>query len=292
MDAKKLVNTAENFSIHSGAKNLVVERKNILSQADTIFFNLTGVSVQPYRLVFVAKNLSADGLDGFIEDNYKKNRTPLNPDGTTEFNFTIENIPGSYAANRFRIVFKEAAVLPVTFAGIKAIKKGSNISVEWKVENEKNMLHYEVEKSLDGNRFTQSAIVAASNNGAGTYNWIDKSVTPGYNYYRIRSIDLNGRPSLSQIVKVLITESPSTITIYPNRITDGMVNLQLTNQSAGTYKTRLLNPVGQVITSKEINLAAGSSTQQINWEYKLAYGVYQLQVTKPDGVVKVIKVMY
>jgi hypothetical protein len=292
MDAKKQVNAAENLSIHSGAKNLVVERRNILSQADTIFFNLTGVSVQPYRLVFVAKNLSADGLDGFIEDNYKKNRTPLNPDGTTEFNFTIENIPGSYAANRFRIVFKEAAILPVTFVGIKATQKGSNISVQWKVENEKNMLHYEVEKSLDGNQFSRSAIVAANNNGAGTYNWVDESVTPGYNYYRIRSVDRDGRSSLSQIVKVLMTNSPSAITIHPNRITNGIVNLQLTNQPAGIYKIRLLNPVGQVITSQEMNLAAGSSTQQINWDYKLANGVYHLQVTKPDGTVKVIKVMY
>jgi uncharacterized repeat protein (TIGR01451 family) len=292
MDAKKLVNTAENFSIYSGTKKLVVERRNTLSEADTIFFNLTGVSVQPYRLVFVAKNLSADGLDGYIEDNYKKTRTKLTPDGTTEFNFTIENIPGSYASNRFRIVFKEAAVLPVTFVAVKATQKGTNISVEWKVENEKNIQHYEVEKSLDGSRFTQSATIVASNNGARIYNWVDESVVPGYNYYRIRSVDLNGRFTLSQIVKVLITKSHSAIAIHPNRITNGIVNLQLTNQPAGIYTVRLLNPIGQIITSKEMNLAAGSSTQQINWDYKLAHGVYQLQITKPDGVVKVIKVMY
>jgi hypothetical protein len=292
MDAKKLVNTAENFSIRSGAKNLVVERRNTISQTDTIFFNLTGVSVQPYRLVFVTKNVSADGLDGFIEDNYKKTRTKLNPDGTTEFNFTIENIPGSYASNRFRIVFKEAVVLPVTFVGVKATQKGPNISVEWKIENEKNTQHYEVEKSLDGNRFIPSAIVAVNNNGAGTYNWVDESAIPGYHYYRIRSVDLNGRSTLSQIVKVLITESHSAITIHPNRITNGVVNLQLTNQPAGIYTVRLLNPIGQMIIAKEMNLAAGSSTQQINWDYKLAHGVYQLQITKPDGEVKVIKVVY
>jgi hypothetical protein len=164
--------------------------------------------------------------------------------------------------------------------------------VEWKVENEKNIQHYEVEKSLDGSRFTQSATIVASNNGARIYNWVDESVVPGYNYYRIRSVDLNGRSALSQIVKVLITKSHSAIAIHPNRITNGIVNLQLTNQPAGIYTVRLLNPIGQIITSKEMNLAAGSSTQQINWDYKLAHGVYQLQITKPDGVVKVIKVMY
>ena len=109
MDANKLVNTSENLSVVSGGKDLVIERRQPIIASDTVFYNLTNVRAQPYRYEFIASNLSANGLQGFIEDNYLQTKTPLNMEGTTIVNFTIENIPGSYAANRFRIVFREAA---------------------------------------------------------------------------------------------------------------------------------------------------------------------------------------
>ncbi len=57
--------------------------------------------------------------------------------------------------------------------------------VEWKVENESNMKQYEVEKSVDGNKFTKAATIEAINGRANDYNWLDQHVSAGYNYYRI-----------------------------------------------------------------------------------------------------------
>lgn len=82
------------------------------------------------------------------------------------------------------------------------------------------------------------------------------------------------------------------ITIYPNPIVDGIINLQFINEPAGKYGIRLLNPLGQVIVSKQIERADGNSAESIKWDYKQAHGIYQLEVTKPDGSVKIIKVMY
>src|SRR5690606_11352401 len=131
------------------------------------------------------------------------------------------------------------------------------------------------------------------NMGNVTYNYIDKDAQLGYHYYRIRGIDLSGKESYTQIAKVFIAETirPS-IGIYPNPITNGVVNLQLVNQPAGKYGIRLVNPVGQVIVSKQITLAGGNHTEKIDWDYKLAHGMYQLEVTKPDGGLHIIKVMY
>jgi hypothetical protein len=294
MDANKLVNASENLSVVSGGKNLVIERRQPIIASDTIFYNLTNVRAQPYRYEFIATNLSFNSLQGFIEDNYLQTKTPLNMEGTTIVNFTIENIPGSYAADRFRIVFKEmaAAPLPVTVTSLKAYPKNADIAVEWKVENESNMLQYEIEKSGDGNQFSKVATVAAKNVAINSYSWLDKNAVAGYNYYRIRSIDVNGKISYTEIVKVLMGKMVSEITIYPNPVVNGKINLQLTNQPAGIYGIRLLNPLGQVIVSKSVTHAEGSSSQSIAWDYNLAHGVYQLEITKPNGDVKVIKVMY
>ena len=83
---------------------LAIERRIPVTQNDTIFLNLTGVRVQQYRFVFNAENLDPR-MEAFLEDSYLNTRTPVNMSGSTEVNFSMVNIPGSYAADRFRIVF-------------------------------------------------------------------------------------------------------------------------------------------------------------------------------------------
>jgi len=166
--------------------------------------------------------------------------------------------------------------------------------VEWRVENEKDMKQYEVEKSADGIQFTTMSIKAAAVNGGRSASYVTIDVAPitGYNYYRIKSVDINGKTAYTSIVKVLMGTTKQDITIVPNPITDGMIHLQLMNQPQGKYGIRLLNKLGQVIVSRQISHADGSSTELIKWDFKLAHGIYQLEVTKPDGGVKGINVLY
>ena len=293
LDARKSFNTGENLSIKSGGKLLVIERKRTIKQNDTIFLNLTGVRVQQYRFTFNAENLDPR-LEGFLEDSYLHTRTPVNMSGSTDVNFTVTTDAASYAADRFRIVFAPLKALPVTFTSIKAYRQDKNVNVEWKVENEMNIKQYEVEKSTDGIHFATIAIQAATANGGSSavYLATDAKLVFGYNYYRIKSMDMNGKALYTNIVKVFVGSTKRDITIHPNPITDGIIHLQLVNQPGGRYGIRLLNKLGQVIQSRQIEHTEGSSTELIKWDYKLAHGIYQLEVTRPDGSVKDINVLY
>jgi hypothetical protein len=91
---------------------------------------------------------------------------------------------------------------------------------------------------------------------------------------------------------VLVGDGKSLIKIYPNPITDGIVNLQFINQPAGKYGIRLMNNLGQIIVSKQMVRAAGSNTESIKWNYNLTHGIYQLEITQPNGEVKTIRVLY
>ena len=73
---------------------------------------------------------------------------------------------------------------------------------------------------------------------------------------------------------------------------NGILNLQLRNQPAGKYQLRLLNNLGQVIAAKEYVHSGGNGTATIKWDYNLAHGVYQLQITQPDQSIKIIRVLY
>ena len=151
-----------------------------------------------------------------------------------------------------------------------------------------------MEKSANGTSFANIATKAATGNAGTTsiYQSVDEQPVSGYNYYRIRSVDLDGKVNYSNVVKVWMEPQKSDIAIYPNPITNGIVNLQLINQPAGEYKIRLYNNAGQLLYSKQVTHAEGSSTEKINWDYSLAHGMYLLEVVQPDGHRKIIKVLY
>ena len=168
----------------------------------------------------------------------------------------------------------------------------ADVLVTWKVEAENNLKHYEVEKSAEGRHFVSLGTVAAEKSQAGNYHLLDQHPATGYHYYRIRSVDLDGKMTLSPIVKIKVEKQAGNISVYPNPIMNGVVNLQMSQQPEGIYRLRLINPVGQVLLTKNLSHAGGNHTEKINWDYKMARGMYQLEVTKPGGEVHVIKVMY
>jgi hypothetical protein len=294
LDALKSKNTSENFSIKTANTLLVVERRHSIIQTDTIFLNLTNTKVQQYRFEFIANQLYQRGLSGFLEDTYLHTNTPLNLEGSTILNFNIVNIPGSYAPSRFRIVFSQLATLPVTFTSVKAYRQGSNINVEWEVENEANMKQYEVEKSINGNQFTKLTVTAATGNGghSASYQVPDAHPVEGYNYYRIKSIDLNGTTAYTNVVKILVEKDKQEITVYPNPLINGVINLKFNNQPAGVYCIRLLNKSGQEIMGTQVQHTEGSSIETIQLDKYIPHGIYQLEVNNNDGTQTTTKMIY
>jgi hypothetical protein len=292
LDIRKMRNTYENLAISSNEKLLAVERRPDVSKQDTIFLNFTRPRVSNYQFEFIPNGLDQPGLHGFLEDDYLKTKTPISLSSTTDIQFNVENIPGSYAPDRFRIVFQQDRVLPFSFVKVNGYQKNSDIIVDWSVQNERLIRQYEIEKSVDGSAFTYAATISPDNNLTGTYNWLDSHASDGFNYYRIKSISMTGEVVYSSIVKVFIIPRKPMISIYPNPIIDGVINLQLVNQPEGRYGIRLLTNLGQVITTTEIQHAKGSSIEHIKWNYNLSHGTYHLEVTKPDGSIANIIILY
>ncbi len=290
LDAMKTINTGENLSITVGGKLLAIERSKPVTEKDTIFLNLAGMKVQQYRFEFIPQNFNA-GLIAFLEDSYLNIRTPIDLINTRYIDFNIENTAASYVPGRFRIVFNISGALPVTFTSIKAYRQNRNINIEWNVENEMNIKNYTVEKSNDGVHFKPLITVAATRSAA-DYQAMDDHPETGYNYYRIRSNDNNGKANYSKIVKVWMGNLQHEFTVYPNPATDGIINLQFVNQPAGKYGIRLLNKLGQVMLSKQIVHNEGSSNETLQLNHFISHGIYHLEITKPDTKKENIKVLY
>ncbi len=91
-----------------------------------------------------------------------------------------------------------AQALPVKFVSVDAKKEAQNVRLTWKVSEETDVERYEIEKSYDGRSFSVIGAVQAMQRAQ--YNFTDASLS-GKSFYRIKSIDRDGRYGYSSVLK-------------------------------------------------------------------------------------------
>ena len=293
-DALKGSNIKENIGLRRESKNLTIERRPLPVTTDTLFLQLSRTSQRKYRLGIEPLNIDA-ALTAYLDDQYTGVATEINTAAGSVVDFEINADVKSAAADRFKIVFTKAVVAPtpVTKIGLKANQQVKHIAVEWSVENEMNIRGYEVEKSADGISFEK--INASKATGAGNanvvYKWLDENPFSGNNYYRIRSTNEDGKNDYTSTVLVKMEKIISGIRIYPNPVTNNIIGAEFKNMEAGLYSARLINSQGQTILNKTINHAAGTNMENIQPDYKMPSGIYQLEITSPAKEVTMVKVI-
>jgi hypothetical protein len=279
-DAKKFINfnTKESFSINRDNNKLAIEKRRDIAAADTIFFAMAKMNELPYQIRFTATDF-APGMQAWLEDSYANIKQPVSTDGATLYNFNITADSLSKVADRFKVVFKQNwVVLPVSFTNVKAWMQDKQVAVSWSVSSEINVKQYEVERSSTGNSFSTIASTVAT--GSSIYQIADAAPLNGFNYYRIRSIDKDGKVHYSSIVKVNMQADAPSVQLYTNPVTDGIIKLQATNLPQGIYKVRLLNATGQLTAQLQLNHAGGSMVQSLPIKQLPAKGVYTVEISK------------
>lgn len=292
-DAVKLDNLFENLSSERNGEFLVAERRHAITSADTIFLDMRRMKAKSYQFELIADNFTGSGLIGFFEDSYLNTSTPIDLQDTTIFNFTVINVPGSWNPKRFRIVFKQATVLPLALSSARAFALNNIIKVEWRVENEVNVNRYEVEKSADGQQFIKASAIMpkANNNGTPGYSWIDENAFEGHNYYRIKIAGIDGEATYSTVMKVYMGKSREGISLTTNLITGKSIPLQMNNVPGGVYTITVTNNLGQRVYTKKINHEDGQGTENIRLNKNFIPGIYHLNIIKPDFTNVVIEVL-
>lgn len=288
-DALKFGNINEGIGMLRNGTVLAIERRPILTSADTLFFKLSKVTQRKYQLQLMPENIDTYGLTAFFEDSYLAASYPISISEKSIINFSIDANAASAAPNRFRIVFKSLFILPVTFTEVNAVPVNDNIAVRWKVTGDITTTGYEVEKSTDGVHFTQVNIAAKT--ASGNYLWLDVNAVAGRNFYRIKGIEQNGQSIYSRIVSVIIEKNTEHFTIKPNPVRNNNIRLHFINQPAGNYQFNLLNSIGQLVYSTKQQIDAGSTSKILNINNILQSGVYQLQITGPSNATEIQKVV-
>jgi hypothetical protein len=80
---------------------------------------------------------------------------------------------------------------------------------------------------------------------------------------------------------VHIGKGVPSISIYPNPVSNDLLNMSFNNIEAGVFDVRIFNNLGQLMLSNKINHATGSSSEAVLFGKTLSKGTYQLEIIKP-----------
>ncbi len=210
--------------------------------------------------------------------------------GGTLFNTNTTYGPYTLALNakQVRLVFTKATgniaiddvnviggILPIKLNSFTAIISQNKTALNWNVAFENSIINYIIEKSNDGVLFKQIGIVAAQN--LFNYTFEDNNNENGKSYYRLKIVESNGTFSYSAIKVITHTGKALQVNnIFPNPVTN-FVQLHLNYNKIAVGKVQIIDALGKILITKQINVIAGFNSKIIQFN-KLQKGIYQLQV--------------
>ena len=135
-----------------------------------------------------------------------------------------------------------------------------------------------MERAGDAIHFSKIAEAASINrHAAERYSWLDGNPAAGYNYYRIRAVQTDGKSILSKVAMVKTEAAGYEVKVYPNPVTDKQITVQIKGAQGGQYTLILYNDLGQQITKRMVDYSAGES-KVIYLDKKIQTGFYHLQI--------------
>lgn len=124
------------------------------------------------------------------------------------------------SAHKYRAVIDwiQGVPLPVSLGQFYAEKKKEEAMLFWTTLSETNNKGFEIQHSSDGLHFETIGYIDGKINShvLNFYNYIDRQPTKGFNYYRLRQLDLNGKATFSDIISLEFKQSSSDILVSPN----------------------------------------------------------------------------
>ncbi|HUC81433.1 MAG TPA: family 10 glycosylhydrolase, partial [Flavisolibacter sp.] len=166
--------------------------------------------------------------------------------------------------------------LPITGLDLQVKLSGNTAMINWRTITETNTRQFEVERSTDGTQFSKVATVGAAGNSSTpkTYRSNDFLSVEGLYYYRIKTVDLDGKYYYSD-VKTVVFSGANSFVVGPNPF-ETFINI---SNLKGAKRVEVIDGAGRVFLSKVPNNQLSLQLQTGH----LPAGLYYLRTTKADG---------
>ena len=177
-------------------------------------------------------------------------------------------------------IFNATGVLPVIVTNFTAQKIQDAVILKWNASAETGFKHYDIERSIDGNKF--NAIGSIEGRNLPQYSFTDNNLPNAtLVYYRLKMIDADGKFKNSNIVAVKLNKNFLNAIVYPNP-TVGELNIKLFEPLFTNSTLQIVDVTGRII--KQQNVSANNVTLQINVK-NLSAGRYFIKIANNKQVI-------
>ena len=189
---------------------------------------------------------------------------------TNIYPVVFTSIPAADCGNNFGFfnrIGQWPLPLNITDFSVQLHYNGS-VELNWDVDTEYATSSYEVERATDAVSFELMDFVKVPTNTteAKSYSLFDHEPLNGDNYYRVASIDLDGKRFYTNIRSVYLENASTNIKLYPNQISSGdNLHFHMDENPESVILVEIIDIEGRIVNSlyveavsKQFSLNPGS----------------------------------
>ena len=197
----------------------------------------------------------------------------------------IINRTGLTQMGEFGITSTAANPLPVKLISFEVKENNGAASITWSTASERNSDYFVVERSQNGQKFTDLKRVDAAGNSTSIKNYavVDPSPLPGVSYYRLRQVDINGKfenfgpKAFNNSNSKQSSAALKSFTVSPNPFRTDLT-LHFESIISGTMPMQIFTQQGTRVYSGNIDVSEGSNNNSFPLADQLKAGTYIISI--------------
>ncbi len=168
---------------------------------------------------------------------------------------------------------------PIEWAGFTGEVLNEGNLLTWITATETNNHYFELMRSTNGFDFEIIQTIDAVGNStiAQTYNFLDKDLLAGTNYYQLRQVDYDGQSSLSEVILLERGERDfGFISLSPIPTSD-FISVRYYMDIDGAVDITIYDVLGKAIMTRQIEATTGSNEMTLQLD-NFSSGVYLMSI--------------
>ena len=172
--------------------------------------------------------------------------------------------------------FLSLSIVPVTLTNFTGQLQNKQVLLQWTTSAEYNSKQFEVERSFDGINFEKIGVVPAAGNSntVRQYNYVDRSSLTENNYYRLRTVDINGGSKLSNVVLIKLPDAQQNLIVMGNPFRNGLI-IRFVKPADDAGSLSLFDMTGKLLVRQAF--AKGEQQIQFRVPAGLSSAAYQVK---------------
>ena len=155
----------------------------------------------------------------------------------------------------------DAAVIPIELGQWSGQSVGADNRLTWTTLTELKTDYFDIERGDDGKNFASIGHqkAAGDSKNALSYSFLDKNVVQGTpQYYRLKTVDLDGSISFSGVISIDKTDKNDTqLQVFPNPA-KGVLRYKIGENNTKTAELTLIDILGRVVLTQKLGDTEGS----------------------------------